>query len=1619
VGRRTDVLDLFRPAVAEWFRDSFARPTPPQAQGWPAIANGESTLILAPTGSGKTLTAFLWCINRVMFDPVPEKERRCRVLYISPLKALAVDIERNLRAPIAGIANRATARGDAFHQPAVAIRTGDTPALERARFLREPADILITTPESLYLLLTSNARRTLRSIDTVIVDEIHALVPTKRGAHLALSLERLEALRLDGGEKNEDGGWRLAVGGSGIQRIGLSATQRPLDEVARFLGGQDRKIKTTGESAREPSAAAERPARGGSGRGWGPGRTKGSRAPRAVSNADSPARKGKAQIAHPDEAIHDEFAADHAATRFRSVTIVDTSEKKRLELRIEVPVEDMAKIGQPLEIPSGPAAQGPARTSIWSAIHPRLLELVRAHRSTLIFVNSRRIAERLASALNELAGETMVRSHHGSLARPQRIEVEDRLKAGAIRGLVATSSLELGIDMGAIDLVIQIEAPPSVASGMQRIGRAGHTIGAASRGVIVPKFRGDLVSCAAVTRAMHEGRVESSRYPRNPLDVLAQQIVAIVANEEWDVDALFDAVRGAAPFAELSRSVYDGVLDMLSGRYPSDDFADLRPRLTWDRLKNRLTAREGAKRVAVINGGTIPDRGLYGVFLVGERGPHARVGELDEEMVFESRVGETFLLGASTWRIEEITHDRVLVSPAPGEPGKMPFWKADAPGRPLELGRHIGELVRTLRHMPASAAVQRLVQHHDLDNQAAENLIRYLADQAAAAGVVPDDRTILIERCRDELGDWRICVLTPFGGKIHAPWAMAAVERARAETGVDVETMWTDDGFVVRFPETEDPPDPNLMIPASEEVEALVVRQLGATALFAAKFREAAARALLLPKRRPGGRSPLWQQRKRAADLLAVAAQYGSFPMILESYRECLRDVFDMPSLVDTLRRIERREIRTATVDSAVPSPFAAALLFGYVANYIYDGDAPLAERRAQALAIDQSQLRELLGDVELRELLDGDAIATVERQLQQLDEEQRARSIDGVHDLLLRLGDMTEDEIATRSRVDAKEALVELLRARRAITVNIGGHPRLIPVEYAGRYRDALGVPLPVGLPESLIAPAPHAALDLARRYARTHGPFTTQQFAERYALGRATAESMLIALANAGRLLEGEFRPGGTGREWCDPDILQSIRRRSLARLRKEVEPVEAAVFGRLLTSWQGVSRPRLGLDALLDAIENLQGAPLPASIFESEILSARVRGYNPADLDALTAAGEVTWAGIEPLGERDGRLAVFLTDHMSRLWRRPAPEAAARPRRSTADAGPPTVSELSSRERGILSYLETEGASFFAPIHAAVGGGYPGETVDALWDLVWKGLLTNDTFHALRAFTRPPEKRQRKPARRTNFRSRRIGPPSSEGRWSLTADRLIGDVSPTQWSTATAQQLLSRYGVLTREVAGAEGIEGGFRAVYDVLKAMEDAGRIRRGYFVAGVGAMQFALPAALELMRSFKHAGDDPEVVVLAATDPANPYGTMLKWPPLNAVNGGRGPTRTVGAVVILVDGALAGYLARGGRQLIAYLPEDEPARSTASRALATRLAMMARGDDGRGGLLISEINGIPTADHPLAPFLIDAGFNASAMGFQMRRAVGSTAGSASDIAALTIARSSTSQDDGDA
>ena len=1467
-------------------------------------------MILAPTGSGKTLAAFLWSLNRLMFEPVPDAQGRCRVLYISPLKALAVDVERNLRAPLAGISNVAAGRGLPFHPPSIAVRTGDTPTAERARFQRAPSDILITTPESLFLLLTSNAHESLRSVETVIIDEIHALVSTKRGAHMALSLERLER-----------------IVSKPLQRIGLSATQRPLEEVAKFLGG-----------AETQSARAN---------------TKGT--------TNTKAKPAKADYA---DSVHDEFADDHAVT-YRPVTIIDASAPKKLAITVQTPVEDMAAMGKPVEQPSGPASRGPVAQSIWSSIHPKLVELIRSHRSTLLFVNSRRLAERLAGALNELAGEALVRAHHGSLARAQRTEIEDLLKGGHLRALVATSSLELGIDMGAIDLVIQIEAPPSVASGLQRIGRAGHRIDEVSEGIIFPKFRGDLVACAAATAAMRSGKVESSRYPRNPLDVLAQQLVAMVSMDSWSVNELFRAVRAAAPFAELSRTIFDGVLDMLSGRYPSDDFAELRPRITWDRVNGTVTARQGAKRVAISNAGTIPDRGLYGVFLSGAEKDKARVGELDEEMVFEARAGETFLLGASTWRIDQITHDRVLVSPAPGQPGKMPFWKGEGPGRPVELGMAIGKLVRELRKRPRAEALASLESDHGLDAMASANLMQYLDDQQASAGTVPDDRTILIEQSRDDLGDWRVAVLTPLGSRVHAPWAMAVTARIRDEAGVDVEVMWSDDGFVVRYPDGERLPHVALLLPDPDEVEEQVVRQLGSTAMFSARFREAAGRALLLPRRRPGARTPLWQLRKRASDLLAVAARYGSFPIILETYRECLRDIFDLPALTDILTRVRSRSIRVVHVESAKPSPFSSSLLFGYVANYIYDGDAPLAERRAQALSVDQSQLRELIGDTELRDLLDATALESIEADLQHLPERFHARSTDAVHDLLLRLGDLSRDEIAARSQAGvASVAIADLLSTRRAIEVRIAGEPRLLAVEDAARFRDAIGTPLPPGLPDALLEAVGDPVGDLVRRYARTHGPFISQAISTRLGLGAAVVEAALKRLRESGRVIDGEFRPGGRGREWCEAEVLRSVRQRSLAKLRQEVEPVDAGALGRFLVRWHGLSRPRVGLDGLLDVIEQLQGVPLVASLLDREVLSARVRGYEPAMLDTLMGAGEVTWVGVEPLGERDGRIALYLTDHIAKL--RP-PEALL----------PARQQGLAERDTRIVAFLARQGASFFGPLHEASGGGFPKETLDALWDLVWQGLITNDTLHALRAFAAPPE-RARRPGR-VPFRSRRLVPPSSEGRWSVAP---AATATPTSWATAMATQLLTRHGVVTRDIAAVEQLPGGFSAMYPVLRRLEETGRIRRGYFVAGLGAAQFAQPGAIDLLRDARDVGDEM-TVTLSSTDPANPYGILMPWPLERS-------TRTAGARVVLVNGQLAAWIGRGDRQLIVSLPADEPERSRAGRALARELVRIANhAAEGRRGWLIDEINGQPAATDPSSQFLIEHGFAATAMGLQLR------------------------------
>ena len=1304
----------------------------------------------------------------------------------------------------------------------------------------------------------------------MIVDEIHSVAGTKRGAHLALSLERLDH-----------------VTSGNVQRIGLSATQRPLDEIGRFLGGVD-----------------------------------------------------------------------------RQVTLVDVGKRKQLDLQVIVPIEDMANPNPGLDEPVrggsvlGESVRAEARTSVWPSIYPRLLELIKAQRSTLIFVNSRRLAERLAQRLNELAeaesddpgGPPLVRAHHGSISREQRLVVEELLKAGTLRGLVATSSLELGIDMGAIDLVIQVESPTSVASGLQRIGRAGHSVDAISSGKIFPKFRGDLLESAVVVRRMLDGAIESTRVPRNPLDVLAQQIVAICAQHPWSVDELYATVRRAYNFESLPRSMFEGVLDMLSGHYPSDEFRHLRARLVWDRVADTVVSRGDARMVAVTSGGTIPERGLYGVFL-GEGGP--RVGELDEEMVYESRVGETFVLGASTWRIERITPQQVIVSPAPGEPGKTPFWRGDTAGRPIELGRALGEFSRRIASMDEAPALATLEADHNLDELAARNLMAYLAEQKQATGAVPSDRTIVVERFRDELGDWRVCILTPFGGRVHAPWALAIGAAVRQQLGVDLYAIWTDDGLALRLPEAlEDGPIDDLLFPNAERVEDLVVRELGGSSLFASHFRENAARALLLPRRRGDARTPLWQTRQRAADLMAVASRYGSFPILLETYRECLQDVFDLPALQEVLRGVEQRQLRVTSVETPSASPFARSLLFDYMAEYFYEGDAPLAERRAQALALDRERLRELLGQEELRELLDPTALTTLELELQSLGD-RRARNRDQLHDLLRRLGDLSSAEVADRASSPAESAewLAALQSERRAVEVRVAGEDRWIAVEDVARYRDALGVQPPRGVPDVFLQPTADALDSLLVRWARTHAPFTAREPAARWGLPGALVYDTLRRLEAAGSVLSGEFRPGGAEREWSDPDVLRSLRRRSLARLRREVEPVPASALARFLPAWHGIGSEGGSLDRLMEVVAQLEGLFLPWSIYERDVLPARVRGYQSRLLDELCASGEVVWVGRGSLGSDDGRVALFRRDRLSLLA--------------------PSVPEEPPAEpihQRIRDHLAGRGASFFREIFSAVGGPTDAAVLDALWELVWSGEVTNDTLSPLRLKVMRKSKTRRPP------HLSRTGPPEAAGRWSLVSSASAS----TERAHALALALLERHGVVTRESVLGEGVPGGFASVYPVLRAMEEAGKIRRGYFVEGLGAAQFAMPGAVDRLRAERIAtADGPLVRLLAAADPANPYGTTLAWPQPKKLQ------RVAGAYVVLVDGEPALYVERG-RKGIVTLPALDQFATQALGALR-RLAE----ESSRRELSIERVDGDSVLTSPIRTLLEQVGFQREYLGLTLR------------------------------
>jgi ATP-dependent helicase Lhr and Lhr-like helicase len=1391
-----DSLGPFSPAVREWFLETFDGPTPAQEQGWPAIASGAHTLIQAPTGSGKTLAAFLWALDRA------RPGEGMQVLYVSPLKALNYDVERNLRGPLAGIGLDLR----------VGVRTGDTPQKERAELRKHPPEILITTPESLFLMLTSQVRETLESICVVIVDEVHAMAATKRGAHLALSLERLVRLT-----------------GEPLQRVGLSATQRPLEEIARFVSGG------------------------------------------------------------------------------RPIEVIDSGRSKELDLEVVVPLDDMREPGE--------------GNSIWPSIYPALLELVQAHRSTILFVNNRRLAERLALRLNELAAKPIARAHHGSLAREQRVEIEELLKKGEIPCLVATSSLELGVDMGAVDLVIQVESPKSVARGLQRIGRAGHTLDAVSKGRIFPKFRGDLLESAVVARRIREGAIEETVVPRKPLDVLAQQIVAICADEELSVDELHELVRGAWNFRDLSRAALESVLDMLSGRYPSEEFAELRPRIVWDRVAGVVRGRQGARQLAVTNAGTIPDRGLFGVFLAGGGG---RVGELDEEMVYEAREGQTFLLGATTWRIEEITRDRVLVSPAPGIPGAIPFWKGEGSGRPYELGEAIGRAGRELVALPDEQAAKRLRAEYALDERAAQNLVTYLREQEQATGALPSDRTIVVERFRDEIGDWRLCILTPFGGRVHAPWSLALAARLRESVGLEVNAIWSDDGIALHLPDAESPPPTDDVLVDPDEVEDLVVSELAGSALFGSRFRENAGRALLIPRRRPGQRTPLWQQRLKAQGLLQVARRYADFPVVLETYRECLKDVFDLPALRRLLSDLRQRKVDVVDVETASASPFASSLLFDYIATYMYEDDTPMAERRAQALALDRDLLRELLGAEELRDLLDPDALGEVEAELR-----GRARTPDELHDLLLRRGELAPGEF--------DDALAgELERERRAVRVRIGGATRLIAAEDAGRYRDAVGAMPPGGLPDTFLESGEDPLGFLLVRFARGRGPFTTHEAAERLGLDPDRAEDALAALERGGRLVRGELRPGGVEREWCDPDVLRRLRRVTLAKLRKEVEPADQSALARFLPSWQGVDRRA----SLREALVPLQGVSLPVGLWESDVLPRRVPRFEAAQLDQLCASGEVVWvgAGLE-------RVALFFREDAPLLGR--------------PGALPTPEGEAAERLRAAL------GATALFWYDLLDASGLEAEVaLPALWELVWAGEVSNDAWQPLRAGRRymapRPVDRQ---ARRRFSRQRSDAVTATQGRWSLTRGLFPGEPDPR----ALAELLLERHGIVTRDGVRAEGVAGGYAPVYHELRKLETLGVCRRGYFVEGLGGAQFALPGAVERLRE---KPEEEAALVLAAADPAQPYGAALPWPKRA---GGRA-SRVAGAYVVTLDGAATLFVERGGRSLV---PLREPDESWLRPAFGALVGHVRRA--GLKRLAVERFDGQPVFETDAMELLVAAGF----------------------------------------
>lgn len=1659
----------FSQATRTWFSDAFPTgPTVVQERAWAAIGRGENALVIAPTGSGKTLAAFLSAIDRLGRLDTGEAEARerpesaggVRVVYISPLKALGADVERNLRRPLAGIA----AVGPAL-PISVGVRSGDTPARERRRLREHPPEILITTPESLYLMLTSAARETLRTVETVIVDEIHSFAGSKRGTHLALSLERLDDLL----ERP-------------AQRVGLSATVSPHEEVARFLGGPHpvTVIADDGRAAPEVTVAvpvenmARIPAI--SDRRTRMERAMGSPSLGAAGRSSGLARAGAGDAWRSDRALRRAMAAGQ--------------------------VEQSGRTGS-AGASRVPGSAGPARVSgsIWPHLENAILDQVLAHRTTLVFVNSRGACERLTARLNEAyaarggsenAGEpeprlashaappsetqapvhreswemgtaahtepipqgapVIARAHHGSVSKEQRLDVERRLASGELRCVVATASLELGIDIGSIDLVLQVAPPPSVAAGLQRVGRADHRVGGRPRGVIYPVERTHLVDAVVAAEGMRAGTIEHTVLVTNALDVLAQQTVAAVSAGDLTADVWFATVTRAAPYASLPRRAFESVLTLLSGGFSSADLSDFSPRIVWDRATSRLSARPNAQRLAVTSSGTIPDRGMFPVVLPegAEEAGRRRVGELDEEMVNESSPGDIITLGTSSWRIRQITGDRVVVDPAEGRSARLPFWRGEGLGRPAATGLAKGAFLREAQagleepgstgESEAEQVLRRRLMDAGLDAHAQDNLVALLREQCCATGVLPTDETLVLERNRDESGSWRIIVHSTLGRRVHEPWAMAIRERVQQVLGIKPQVIAADDGIVLQIPVLEGRlPGAELVVFDPLEVSALVRGRIDETALFAARFRECAARALLMPTTRPGHRTPLWLQRVKAGQLLEAARQFQDFPVSVEAARECLQEYYDLPALTGLMERLGSGRVRVVEADTTEPSPFAHPLLFGYTSTLLYQEDLPHAEHRARLLSLDPQVLDALLGDGGLAGLLDDEVMAEVEAELQHLASGRRARAdAEGIADLLRELGPLTDTELVERCDdtgesggddvqedsgvanglpAAVRSAVDELADAGRALRVTIGGREHWTRIEDAGGLHLALGTAIPESAAEQTALdgvngaaariPAARSPLnDLVLRHARVHTLITPGQVAEAFGIGASAAEAALRELAGDGSLVS----LGEAG--WMESSVFARVRNRSLARARAAVAPVAPEVLQRLVLERAGLNEAGSGVDALAEALAALEGVWLPADLWESVVLPARVADYRPAMLDELIASGEVVWQA------------------------RPGEELASGQRGSgrtgpgeRGSAAPARADDVVAL--GEIAFFPTDSA--LAPVvgDALAWAGPRTEqdgdlneegSEDERWRLVREGAATGRSFEPVRRSLEPAPKAHRAPARRVRSRrSRRamVAIPQTGGQ--TASGRLSSVLSSTSWvrisaapasaeerAIAEVESLLDRYGVVSRDVALAFGSAGGLVPLMPVLRRMEDTGAVLRGGFVEGLGPAQFAERKTVDRLRFL---GQEPAGargsgtgIVLDLKDPACLVGRGSAWPEpalpagigkvgIEGEEAGGAPQRRRGASVVLIDGALVLYASDSLKVLISYTSEREVlTRALSALATARQGALAHEGSPpGRHRTVVESLNGVSALDRAVSDLLRQAGFVSDPRG--MRLAVG--------------------------